>query len=120
MKHEMSGKSHLFRAVFIGGPQLFVKDMAFSRSCISLVSSFGEAFTGVIVHPGEKLKTGNITAFQPANSKEGLARWRANAHIKITRIPSISRACGIECDPEGKNFAILQVLRKIRFFVNGK
>lgn len=104
---------NVFRSVFTGGHQLIVRDLAFSKSCIAIVSSFGEAFTGAIVHPGEKLKSGNVTSFQPENSKEGLARWRANAHIRITRIPSISRAVGIESDPEGKNFAIIQVFASL-------
>jgi len=106
-----SSNSTLARCFFQASTQIFVKDVALSGSSMSLISRQGQGFTGKLVPAANrKTKTAKINhAPRISGWSEFCQREQGYVLIKLERIPGIHRAIGITCDPEGKNFAAIQV-----------
>lgn len=99
------------RCFFQASKQIFVKDIALSGSTISLISREGQGFTGKLVSttnrkikPAKTSNASNISGWYDFCQRE-----QGYVQIKLQRIPGIHRATAITCDPEGRNFAAIQV-----------
>ncbi len=96
------------RCLFRLGRQLIITDVSLNNSSMLLVSQEGEAFSGTLIHRSIR----KVEAFSPATvSKSWIEFAKAEQcdQIKIKRIPGICRAVAASSDPEGKNFAVIQV-----------
>ncbi|XP_063867571.1 inhibitor of Bruton tyrosine kinase-like [Scylla paramamosain] len=103
--------SHLSRCTFTISREISVADFCMSSQCLGIVTSNGEAFSGVIL-PARMQKgngkpllrkslwtSGNITDTYYTTSL---------ITLRVTRIPGLHRTLSIMCDPKGLNFAALQ------------
>lgn len=88
-----------------------MKDIALSGSTVSLISNQGKGFTGKLVTAANrKTKAGKTNhSSKMSGWYEFCQREQGYVQIKLQRIPGIHRAIAITCDPEGKNFAAIQV-----------
>lgn len=103
--------SHLSRCTFTINREITVADFCMSSQCLGVVTSNGEAFSGVIL-PARMQKgnekpilrkslwtSGNVTDTYYTTSL---------ITLRVTRIPGLHRTLSIMCDPKGLNFAALQ------------
>ena len=80
-----------------------------------LINRGGEAFTGELLSTcanHNKRPAQNANANSPSRSTwwhDFCQREQLCDQLKIKRIPGIYRGVGIACDPEGRNFAAIQV-----------
>ena len=96
------------RCLFRLGRQLIIKDVSLNNSSMLLVSQEGEAFSGTLIHRSNR----KVETFSPSTGSKSwieFAKAEQCDQIKIKRIPGICRAVAASSDPEGKNFAVIQV-----------
>lgn len=96
------------RCFFRLGHPLYIKDVALGNSSMVLISKEGEAFNGRLFHKESK-KSDASQAVQRTSSWKEFAKREQCYQIKVQRIPHVYHAVSVACDPEEKNFAVVQV-----------
>ena len=103
--------SHLSRCTFTICREISVADFCMSSQCLGIVTSSGEAFTGVIL-PDRVQKGNEKSALRKSLWTSGNVidtyYTTSQVTLRLTRIPALHRTLSIMCDPKGLNFAALQ------------
>ena len=101
------------RCFFRLGRPLIIKDVVMGNTSIFLVSKEGEAFNGKLIYKESASKKADASPTANQRAKDSwieFAKREQSYQIKVQRIPNIYHAVSFACDPEERNFAVLQVM----------
>ncbi|KAG7249566.1 hypothetical protein CRUP_024024, partial [Coryphaenoides rupestris] len=97
------------------GRQVFMSDIALSKTAMMFVTQEGEGFSGVWAGECKKVegkKDGGVEVCGGGHSSAATVYER----VRLAKIPHVHRAVGITTDSKGRNFGVLQSDPKTSLF----